>query len=64
MLEVWQEDGWYAMTTEEGTEMYELSPGGRYDTKIILEEELSREHTYRLLCMFDGEIKEYVFNVE
>ncbi len=64
MLEVWQEDGWYVVTTKEGSKTYELLPGIRYDNNILLEDEISKEHTYRLLCMFDGEIKGYVFNVE
>lgn len=64
MLEVWQEDGWYVLSTKEATAVYELEPGSRYAGDIVLGEELSKGNTYRLLCMFDGEIKAYVFSTQ
>lgn len=64
MLEVWQEGGWYILSTQEESEVYELEPGNRYAGDIILNDELSTGNTYRLLCMFDGEIKAYVFRAE
>lgn len=64
MLEVWQEDGWYVIDTKEGSERYELEPGNRYAGDIMLEGELVAGNRYRLLCMFDGEIRGCVFSTE
>lgn len=64
MLEVWQEDGWYIIDTKEGSEIYELEPGSRYAGDIMLESELVAGNRYRLLCMFDGEIRGCVFSTE
>lgn len=64
MLEVWQEDGWYVLSTKEESKVYELEPGSRYAGDIVLADELSAGNTYRLLCMFDGEIRGYVFHTE
>ena len=64
VLEVWQDNQWYVMSSKEGADSCEILSGSSYDIDIWLEEELSKQDTYRLLCMFDDEVKGYVFNVE
>lgn len=64
MLEVWQEDGWYVVETKEDGQVYELAPGSRYASDIVLEQELYAANKYRLLLMVDDEMKGYIFNVE
>lgn len=64
MLEVWKEDGWYVMETNEDGRVYELAAESRYAGDILLESQLYPEEKYRVLLMIDGEMKGYVFQVE
>lgn len=65
MLEVWQEDGWYVFSTKEEAKVYSLEPGSRSSSNILAEGvTLEPGKRYRMLSMFDGEMKGYVFSLE
>lgn len=65
MLEIWNDDGWYVISTSEESKVYILEPDSRYANDIIIPDvRLYDRYQYRLLSMFNGEMKAFMFSVE
>lgn len=65
MLEIWNNDGWYVLSTSEESKPYTLEPGSRYASDIRIQDvKLYEGYQYRLLSMFNGEMKAFMFIVE
>lgn len=65
MLEIWNNDGWYVISTSEEAKLSTLAPNSRYANDIVISGvTLYEGYQYRLLSMFDGEMKASMFILE
>lgn len=65
MLEIWNNDGWYVISTSEEAKLSILAPNSRYANDIVISGvTLYEGYQYRLLSMFDGEMKASMFILE
>lgn len=65
MLEVWYNEEWYVISTSEDSVLYILDQGSRYANDIFVQDvTLYEGYQYRLLSMFNGELKASMFIME